>query len=67
MFDPNFDPYDELMIARHNITELVKGLNHCSTLLRELGDQHRDLIQINNNLQRRVFGLEIDVKRLKQD
>ena len=65
MFDPHFDPYEELMITRHNVSELVKGLNHQSSLFRELAAQHNALIELNKTLNQRIEQLEHEVKSLK--
>ncbi len=65
MLDSDFDPYDELMLQRHNIGELIKGLNHQSTLFRELSNQHMQLVEVNRDLQLRVIRLESEIKALK--
>ncbi len=65
MLDSDFDPYDELMLQRHNIGELIKGLNHQSALFRQLSDQHIQLVEVNRNLQLRVIQLESEIKALK--
>lgn len=43
MLNSDFDPYEELMIARHNINELIQALNTQSGLFRELSQQHQQL------------------------
>ena len=65
MFDPEFDPYEELMITRHNVSELVKGLNHQSSLFRELSQQHHQLIALTRTMSQRIEQLEHEVKSLK--
>ena len=65
MLDSDFDPYEELMITRHNIGELIKGLNHQSQLFRDLANQHQQLIDLHRSLQIKVQQLEQEVKSLK--
>ena len=61
----DFDPFEELLVAKHNINELVKGLNHQSSLFRELSQQHHQLIELNKTLKIRVDRLEHEVLALK--
>jgi hypothetical protein len=65
MLDSDFDPYEELMITRHNIGELIKGLNHQSTLFRQLSDQHIQLVELTKQLSQRIESLESEIKALK--
>lgn len=65
MLNPNYDPYEELEVAKHNINELIKAINHYSELLKELGNQHNTLIAVNQDLHRRLRRLESDVITLK--
>ena len=60
IFDPKFDPYEELLIARHNISELINGLNHYSHLMSQLTEQHNNLIILTKDLQQRVYALEVE-------
>lgn len=41
MFDPEFDPFDELMTARHNIGELIKAVNHQNQRLQDVESLYR--------------------------
>lgn len=59
MFDPDFDPYEELLRNKHNIEQLILGLNNCSQLLNELSRQHNQLLLVNKDLQHRVQLLEM--------
>lgn len=65
MLDPNYDPYEELEIAKHNIGELIKAINHYSELLKELANQHNTVVAVNNDLHRRLRRLEVEVLALK--
>lgn len=65
MLDPNYDPFEELEIAKHNIGELIKAINHYSELLKELSDHHNALVKINSGLSHRVKKLEFEVLALK--
>lgn len=65
MFDPEFDPYDEIMRCQHNIMELVKALNQQSEMLRELNEQHRQLINHIRHHQGRLKQLETEIFILK--
>lgn len=59
MMPPDFDPYEELLRNKHNIEQLIIGLNHCSQMLNELSIQHNQLILVNKDLQQRVQLLEM--------
>lgn len=65
MIDPDFDPYEELMLCKHNTHELARALSHQSQLLKELSDQHRELIAVIRDNQRRIQQLETEVFILK--
>ena len=64
-FDTNWDPYQELMIAKHNINELIKAINTQSELFKELSTQHNNLISVCRDNQSRIHYLELEVARLK--
>ena len=64
-FDTNWDPYQELMIAKHNINELIKALNTQSELFKDLSYQHTNLITVCKDCQARIKNLELEVARLK--
>jgi hypothetical protein len=65
MIDPDFDPYNELMVCKHNTHELARAISHQSELLRELSNQHRDLVAIVRDSQHRIQQLETEVFILK--
>jgi len=65
MIDSDFDPYEELLIAKHNIGELIKGLNHQSHLFRDLSQQHIQLVELNKSLTKRIDCLEREIHSLK--
>lgn len=65
MIDSDFDPYEELLIAKHNIGELIKGLNHQSHLFRDLSHQHIQLVELNKSLTKRIDCLEREIHSLK--
>lgn len=65
MFDPDFDPFDELMAHRHNITECFKGINHQSQFLKELALQHEQLTLLLKHQAARIHRLEIELAALK--
>lgn len=65
MFDPEFDPYDELMAHRHNIQEIAKGINHQSQYLKELALQHEQLARLIKHQADRIYKLEIELAALK--
>lgn len=58
MFDPDFNPYDELMVHKHNIDELIKGMNHYSHHLRELARQHEALTMLIAKQQQQIDQLQ---------
>lgn len=58
MFDPNYDPYEELQIARHNIGELIKAVNHQLELVKNINQQNQTLNARIRHLERRIHCLE---------
>lgn len=65
MIDPDFDPYHELMLCQHNTHELARAVQHQSELLKELSNQHQQLVAIVRDSQRRIQQLETEVFILK--
>jgi hypothetical protein len=65
MLDPNYDPYQQLEIAKHNITELIKGFNDQSEIFKEFVEQHNAMVMVVKDLQRRVRLLESENLLLK--
>lgn len=65
MLDNDFDPYEELLMARHNVNELIKGFNHQSQLFRDLSEQHQQLVALNRQFKQRLDQLESEIKALK--
>jgi hypothetical protein len=72
MFDPNFDPLQELDDCKvglirhtHDIRTLVNAHNNQQGLLNDLVNQHRDLIRIIRQAQGEIRGLRAEVEHLK--
>lgn len=65
MWPPSFDPYEELMAHAHNIQELIKGLNHQSTYLKELANQHEQMAKLLRDQSHRIHRLETELALLK--
>lgn len=65
MLDPEFDPYNELMICRHNTDELIRGFNHYSELLKDLSQQHQQLVLTIKSQQQKINRLEQELHSLK--
>ena len=66
MFDPDFDPLRELEVCKHNTMELARGMNQYSQFLKELSDQHRELVKLIGEARTRIYQLEIELDRLKK-
>lgn len=65
MFDPNFSPYDELIVLKHNTQELAKGMNHQSQFLKELALQHEELTRLMSIQSHQIAELQRAVNDLK--
>lgn len=65
MFDPEFDPYEELKVCKHNTQELAKGLNQMSHYLKELSHQHQQLTVVFAEIRSRLHRTEIELAALK--
>lgn len=58
-WDTNWDPYDALKTAEHNITECVKAINHGSEIMKDLASKY-------NHQQEVIQQLMFDNRRLNQ-
>lgn len=65
MFDPNFNPYDELVVLKHNTQELAKGMNHQSQFLKELAHQHEELTRLLSIHSHQIAELQRAINSLK--
>jgi hypothetical protein len=61
MFEPTFDPYDEITILKHNVAELIKAVNHSNQNLKELAHQHEVISKHLVNQANRISTLEIQL------
>lgn len=64
MWDPNYDPYEQLERANHNIAELIRAINHHSEVFKELALQHNNLIAVVKDLQIRISVLETQNRKI---
>jgi predicted DNA binding CopG/RHH family protein len=69
MIDPDFDPLEQLENCQSEILNMSVALNRLifahnqrEDLLQQLTDQHRDLIKMYKNLERRHQQLELTVQ-----
>lgn len=65
MLDPNFDPLRELQQCQHNVSELIKGMNHHSDFIREISIQHEQLTKLLRDQNARLSRLELELQVLK--
>lgn len=73
MFDPNFDPLQELDNCKiglirhtHDIRTLIHAHNNQQTMVNDLVNQHRDLIKIIRQAQGEIRGLRAEIQVLKR-
>jgi hypothetical protein len=64
-FNTGFDPYQELLNARHNIAQLIIGHNHNQNLMADLVEQHRQMVDLvkSTRLQLELLRNEVNVLR----
>ena len=72
MFDPNFDPLQELddckvglIRQRNDIRTLIHAHNSQQAMVNDLVNQHRDLINIVRQAQGQIRGLKAEIEVLK--
>lgn len=65
MFDPNFDPYAELLQCQFNIMELGKALNAQASAIQETLNQNRKLNEILRNQGNEIRRLRNEIEFLK--
>ena len=74
MFNTGWDPHEELLLARHNINELARGLAHSTETLKQLVERYNhqqviieQLTQQNQRLNELVKNTRHEVARLGAD
>jgi hypothetical protein len=72
MFNPNFDPLQELddckvglIRQRHDIRTLIHAHNNQQNMVNELINQQRDLINTIRQAQGQIRGLKAEIQVLK--
>jgi hypothetical protein len=72
MFDPNFDPLQELddckvgLIRQRNDIRAIAQAHNCQqAMVNDLTNQHRDLIKIIRQAQGEIRGLKAEIEVLK--
>jgi hypothetical protein len=65
MIDHNFDPYQQLVTAEHNINQLILAINHGSELFKDLSFQHVKLVEFAKQLQKQQQSLELELITLR--
>jgi len=66
VIDHDFDPYHELMVLKHNSTQLIRGQNNHETAIGILVKQHNDLIANQKQLEQQIQQLRGEIYLLKQ-
>lgn len=68
-FDNNWDPYQQLLTAEHNINQLVLAVQHSSQLVEQLSKQLKHQNDIINHLiiQNQQLNQTVGVHRLSLD
>jgi len=61
-----WDPYQELVNAKHNIGQLIIGHNNNQTLMNDLVDQHRQLVQLVKSTKHQLDLLRHEVNVLRE-
>ena len=64
--DTGWDPLIELETHRHNIGQLIVGHNRNQELIRDLVDQHHQLVQLVKATRHQVDLLRHEVNELRQ-
>jgi hypothetical protein len=61
-----FDPYQELLSAKHNIGQLIMGHNHNQNLMADLVEQHRQMVELVKSTRLQLDLLRNEVNILRQ-
>lgn len=66
MFDPNFDPLEQLELCLKNQHELARAWNSQSETLKQLVHQNSQLNTMLKSARQEIASLRADVESLKQ-
>ena len=73
MFNPNFDPFDELILHQHRIQQqqetinrLVSAHNQVDSILVDLTQQHQQLVNFNKGLKHQVELMRMEINELRR-
>ena len=73
-FNTNWDPYEELMLHKHNIEQLVLAISHGSELMKQLGHKHQhqqeiisQLVQQNQRLNELLKSTRLEISRVSAE
>ena len=66
MFDPDFDPLEELEQAIQVIEQLVTAHNNHDDLLRAYSQQHQQIVSLLQKTHQRIDTLEHELALLRQ-
>lgn len=62
MIDANFDPYEELIVLKHNTKELINAHNHHDEALAQMARHTNQILQRLHSLEKQVIVLSQQLK-----
>lgn len=73
MFDPTFDPFEELMLHQRRldqqqltINRLVSAHNQVDSILVDLTQQHQQLVNLNKHYKHQVELMRMEINELRR-
>jgi hypothetical protein len=73
MFNPSFDPFEELMLHQQRIQQqqltinrLVSAHNQVDSILVDLTQQHQQLVNFNKDLKHQVELMRMEINELRR-
>lgn len=73
-FNTDWDPYEELMLHKHNIEQLVLAVSHGSELMKQMGHKYNhqqeiisQLVQQNQRLNDLLKSTRLEISRVSAE
>lgn len=67
MFEPDFDPYADLLEAQDMINQLIVAHNAHDELLIAYSKQHEHFVGLLKKTNRQIAKLEFEIRKLKNE
>jgi len=67
LFEPDFDPYGDLLEAQDMINQVIVAHNKHDELLLEFSKQHEQFVGLLKKTNRQIAKLEFEIRKLKNE